>query len=232
MSMLEILGAINEVAFIVEQNQLRRRVQRKAYKEMKRTMWQSGAPPKKYRTSKKKKKAKLPRLAKYGIVREQKYFDQAITFPTYTSNTMASTQITQMTTGSLDTNIIGDKALLKSASLNITITAATTTAGTAVYRVIMVYGKSPTALFTTGGGITEFQEIDYTDENVVLYDKMKVIDCSRGPGSIVFRGHKKLNHLYQLQAGWDVYILVKTTGTLSTAAPTTTGTGRVRFIDT
>ena len=174
------------------------------------------------------------KLRDWGTVsqsRYQKFFDETITFPTYTSNSQANTQITNMTQGTGDSNILGDKALLKSASLNITITAASTTVGTAVYRVIMVYGKSPTALFTSVGGITEFQNTDYTDENVVLYDKMKVIDCSRGPGSIVFRGHKKLNHLFQLQAGWDVYILVKTTGTLGTAAPTTTGTGRVRFID-
>lgn len=232
MSMLEILGAINEVAFIVEQNQQRRRIQRKLYKTMKRTMWQSGAPPKKYRTTKKRKKAKIPRLAKYGFPKEAKYFDQTLTFPTYTSNTMASTQITQMANGNLENQMIGDKSLLKSASLNVTITAATTTAGTAVYRVIMVYGRSAISLFSTGGGICEFQNTDYTDENVVLYDKMKVIDCSRGPGSIVFRGHKKLNHLYQKQADWNVYILIKTTGTLATAAPTMTGIGRVRFIDT
>lgn len=230
--MLEILGAINEVAFIVDQNELRRRAQRKYYRAMKRTMYSNGNPSKRIAYKKKKKRAKIPRLAKNGFPKEYKFYDETLAFPTYTSNTMQSTRITNMSTGALDTNIIGDKALLKSASVNVTITAAATTAGTAVYRVIMVYGRSALSLFSTGGGICEFQNTDYTDENVVLYDKMKVIDCSRGPGSIVFRGSKKLNHLYQAQAGWNVYVLIKTTGTLTTAAPTTTGLARVRFTDT
>lgn len=190
--------------------------------------------PKKMKTKKSKRKgvAKLPRMGRYGTFPpEKKYLDTTLTFPTYTSATaQALTDISNIATGDTLSDRTGDRAVLKSASLNVTITCAATTTGSAVYRVIMIYGKSPGSLFTGAQGTTQFQNITYTSENVVLYDKMKTIDATSNR-AIYFRGNKKLNHLFQSTAGWGVQIIIKSTGTLATAAPTTTGVGRIRFTD-
>lgn len=210
--------------------QYKKRRANKLYPVMKRNF--QGGTPKAKKQKKKYRTAKIPRLGKSGFPSEKKYFDvTTVNAPTYNSATsQGNTLMTSMVAGTGDNNIIGDSALLKGAGCNITITCAATTGGSAVYRVIMVYGRSPTSLFIGSSGITQFQDIDYTEENVVLYDKMKTID-STSQRAIFFRGYKKLNHLYKASANWNVYLIIKSTGTLTTAAPTVTGTTRVRFID-
>lgn len=223
--------ALAETEALIKWEQLKKRNERKYYRKMKRMIqYEQSAPKRRY--TKKRKQAKLPRLGRKGLPKEKKFLDTTtFTFPTYTSSSsQGNTQLTNMAAGTASNQIVGDSALLKSAGVNITITCAATTTGSATYRVILVYGKTATSLFTGVNTINELQNMDFTEENVVLYDKMKSIDATSNR-AISFRCHKKLNHLYHATAGWDVYCLIKTTGTLATAAPTTTAWGRVTYYD-
>lgn len=216
----------------VEEFQEKKYWERYWYREMKYAFNKSKYKPKNYKGMKKKKPKK--RLGVKGKLKpEMKYYDAVGTaLPSYTSSTAAATlNMTNMTQNDLATGVTGNKALLKSASCFVRITCAATTTGSGAYRVSMVYGKTAASgLLNSTGEFTMFQDMEYTDENVMLYDEVQTIDATSNR-TIVFRGNVKLNHLFNGPAGWDVYLIIKTSGTLLTAAPTAQYSTRVRYLD-
>lgn len=183
--------------------------------------------PKNYRGKPKKKKKSKYRLAVGAIGPETKWTDNTWVPAIGTGGGTQSQQLTNTAQGDGENQFTGNRYLITAASCILRATCASTTTGSGAVRCILVYGKNPLSIFPSGFEV--LQDLAFTQDTVVLYDKIKEWDANSRK-TIVFRGHCKMHHQYNDNAGWNVYMIVKATA-MGTAAMVFNAIGRVSFKD-